>query len=122
MAWWHSTPFHFSANPFKHVIHGPLSSCRKSMSCGSSEPLLHLLHPCHQNMIPRLLPFPLEQRSLSSLPHVFPPIAFQHLWPGNPNGVLGIQNNWISKLSTTPFQSSLDFCIDDGFWCGAERF
>ncbi|GBO35797.1 hypothetical protein AVEN_164803-1 [Araneus ventricosus] len=119
MVWWHSTPFHFSANPFRQVIHGPLRARLKFMSCGSSEPLIQLFLS-----LPSKRDIPLSSRAKESqpLPHVPSPVAFQHLWPGNPNEVLGIQDNWISNLSTAPFQSSSDFRIDDGFWCGAERF
>ncbi|GBO09123.1 hypothetical protein AVEN_230171-1, partial [Araneus ventricosus] len=41
----HSTAFHFSAHPFRWVIHWPLRANHEHISYGFSDPLLHLLSP-----------------------------------------------------------------------------
>ncbi|GBL96333.1 hypothetical protein AVEN_272763-1 [Araneus ventricosus] len=41
----------------------------------------------HSEREPLQLLFPLERDS--SLSHLSTPVAFQHLWPGSPNGAVG---------------------------------
>ncbi|GBL94918.1 hypothetical protein AVEN_187439-1 [Araneus ventricosus] len=57
-----------------------------------AELLLQLLLPSSSKHEPSQLRFPLERESLPPHTHISTPVAFQHLWPGGPNGAVGNPN------------------------------
>ncbi|GBM13309.1 hypothetical protein AVEN_226291-1 [Araneus ventricosus] len=79
----HTIPF--SAHPFREVMHRSLHSNHTINTSPTGTPIHYCIyfHP----------PAPISSRAREPQPP--PPcttsttVAFQHLWPGNPNGVFG---------------------------------
>ncbi|GBN37181.1 hypothetical protein AVEN_165959-1 [Araneus ventricosus] len=65
-------------------------------------------------------PISSERREPHSPPHVFVPSAFQHLWPGSTNGVVGYPD-WLEIITSAPRRSNSHrcFCTDDRNWRSA---
>ncbi|GBO33385.1 hypothetical protein AVEN_70885-1 [Araneus ventricosus] len=75
-----SRSLHFSAYPFRLVIHGLL--CANPSAMGT--PIPYFSPTFKMRTLPAPISFEVREP-----PHVSTLVPFQHLWPGNPSGLLG---------------------------------
>ncbi|GBO39800.1 hypothetical protein AVEN_126490-1 [Araneus ventricosus] len=120
MAWWHCTPSHFSAHPFRQVIHE--RSMLTTNPSPTGIPILHCTYcpsafktqpPASSNFF-----FSAREPGFYSFTYLYR----SHFSVYDPAVRTNFKQSWFLKLSPTPHPFLSDFRIYDSFWRSANGF